>query len=176
MPTAHHFLCLFHIQENLRKNLRCKLAQDCLNHTLQHCFKAWAKYYQVKYFTAGIQSTQRVEMMNRIIKNGVSSSSSLLFPEVIELLKEYLPPHILSVQFQQILGSLLYRAMLIPRETINTIQEAANNISLSIDGIQLSDILEIWELSGLTAVYKHYVVLLIDRGTYVLVQLLSTVD
>ncbi|CAG8687834.1 12783_t:CDS:2, partial [Dentiscutata heterogama] len=122
MLTTHHFLCIFHIQENLPK--------DYLNHTLKHCYKAWAKCYQVKYFIAGIQSMQRVEMMNRIIKNGVSSSSSLspsiiesVFLEVIELLKEYLTPYILSVQRQQILGFLLYHAMLIPRETIHAIQE-----------------------------------------------------
>ena len=28
MPNTHHFLCIFHIQENLRKNLVSKLGQD----------------------------------------------------------------------------------------------------------------------------------------------------
>ncbi len=28
IPNTHHFLCIFHIQENLRKNLTSKLGQD----------------------------------------------------------------------------------------------------------------------------------------------------
>ncbi|CAG8647294.1 8828_t:CDS:2 [Funneliformis caledonium] len=28
MPNTHHFLCIFHIQENLRINLASKLGQD----------------------------------------------------------------------------------------------------------------------------------------------------
>ncbi len=28
IPNIHHFLCIFHIQENLRKNLASKLGQD----------------------------------------------------------------------------------------------------------------------------------------------------
>ena len=33
-----------------------------------------------------------------------------------------------------------------------------------LEGIQLSDIIEIWELFGITKSYKHYIILLIDGG------------
>ncbi|EXX64746.1 hypothetical protein RirG_139870 [Rhizophagus irregularis DAOM 197198w] len=172
LPRTHHFLCIFHIQENLRKNLAGKLGkeyqtfykeflhtrnslflddfshrwtrllekypqtQEYFNRTLNNCCQAWAKCYQVKHFMAGIQSTQRVEVMNRLIKEGTSSISSLcnlheqiqklldneaqwsrhnaylqslptnqtpsiiepIFPKIVELMKKYLTPHILSVQ------------------------------------------------------------------------------
>jgi hypothetical protein len=193
MPNTHHFHCIFHIQENLRKNLASKLgqdynsfykdflharnslfeddfrrrwtrlienyplAQDYLNRTLNTCYRSWARCYQLKDFTAGIQSTQRVEVMNRLIKEGSNGSSSLcnlhnqiqvlldeeakwarhntylqslptnqapsiidpIFSNIDELMKRYLTPHILSVQRQQILGSLLYRAKLVSKEVID---------------------------------------------------------
>ena len=112
-PETHHFLCIFHIQENLQKNLAGKLgkeyqsfykeflhtrnssfaddfyrrwirllekypqAQEYLNRSLNNCHHAWARCYQIKSFTAGIQSTQRVEVMNWLIKEDTSSTSLL---------------------------------------------------------------------------------------------------
>lgn len=195
-PETHHFLCIFHIQENLRKNLAGKLGkeyqsfykeflhtrnstfvndfhrrwtrllekypqtQEYLNRTLNNCYQSWARCHQIKSFTAGVQSTQRVEVMNRLIKEGTGSTSSLcnlnvqvqklldneaqwarhnmylqslptnqapsiiepIFLKVVELMKKYLTPHILSVQQQQILGSLLYRAKIISKDLIETIK------------------------------------------------------
>src|SRR5260364_238608 len=113
LSKMHHFLCAFHIQENICKNLRSKLSghydkfykeflhtrnstfeedfhrrwlrlldkypqtNNYFNRTLQGCIRLWARCYQLKCFTAGAQSTQRVEVMNRLIKEGVKSTSSL---------------------------------------------------------------------------------------------------
>jgi hypothetical protein len=114
LPRTHYFLCIvFHIQENLWKNLASKLGQEYqpfykeflhtwnslfssefyhrwtqllekysqtqeyFNWTLNNYCQAWAKYYQIKYFTAGIQNTQWVKVMNCLIKEGTSSTSSL---------------------------------------------------------------------------------------------------
>ncbi|RIB08063.1 hypothetical protein C2G38_2212601 [Gigaspora rosea] len=55
-----------------------------------------------------------------------------IFPEILELLKEYLPPHILSVQCQQILGSL-YRARLISKEMVSTIEENSDQLDCNND-------------------------------------------
>ena len=133
------------------------LAQNYLNRTLNTSYRSWARCYQFKDFTAGIQSTQRVEVMNRLIKEGANSSSSLcnlhdqtqrllddeakwarhntylhslptnqapsiidpIFSNINKLMKRYLTPHILSVQHQQILGSLLYRAKIVLKEAID---------------------------------------------------------
>ena len=127
---------------------------------MNNCAQAWARCYQIKFFTAGIQSTQRVEVMNRLIKEATSSTSSLcnlhvqtqklldneaqwarhnaylqslptnqapsiiepIFPKVVELMKRYLTPHILSVQQQQILSSLLYCAKIISKDLIDIIK------------------------------------------------------
>ncbi|CAG8789746.1 5284_t:CDS:2, partial [Cetraspora pellucida] len=111
----------------------------------------------------------------------VSSIIESIFLEVLKLLKDYLPSHILSVQYQQILGSLLYYARLISKETISIIQEDPDQLSYNtsfledqldrpqiaihslLNRIQLSNVLEIWELFGLTTKYKHFIVLLNDR-------------
>ncbi|CAG8734710.1 18135_t:CDS:2, partial [Gigaspora rosea] len=81
-----------------------KYPQACnyLNNALQNCYKAWAKCFQP------------------------------IFPEILELLKEYLPPHILSVQCQQILGSL-YRARLISKEMVSTIEENSDQLDCNND-------------------------------------------
>ncbi|CAG8436512.1 6429_t:CDS:2 [Scutellospora calospora] len=96
-------------------------SQGYLNHTLHN---------------SGIQSTQRVKVMNRLIKEGTSSTSSLsigpIFHKVFELMKKYLSTHILSIQEQQIYN------------------------------IQPSDIIEIWELLGIVNLNKYYIILLID--------------
>ena len=62
--------------------------QDYFKRTLQGCIKLWARCYQLKYFTAGIQSTQRIEVMNRLIKEGVNNTSSLcnLYEQIQKLL------------------------------------------------------------------------------------------
>ncbi|CAG8774996.1 19182_t:CDS:2, partial [Gigaspora rosea] len=54
--------------------------------------------------------------------NQAPSINEPIFSKVIELMTKYLIPHILSVQRQQIVGSLLYRAKNIPKETINNIK------------------------------------------------------
>ncbi|CAG8856024.1 30465_t:CDS:1, partial [Gigaspora margarita] len=45
----------------------------CLNRALYNEKKYWALCYVSKVFTAGMQSTQRVEGQNAIIKNSVNS-------------------------------------------------------------------------------------------------------
>ncbi|CAG8548192.1 6837_t:CDS:2, partial [Dentiscutata heterogama] len=118
------------------------------------------KYSQIQnYFNrtlqgTGIQSTQRVEVMNRLIKDGIRYTLSLrslhehiqnlldneahqmlsvvesLFLQVSNILKLYLTPYILAIQLQQIAGSLLYRARLRPMEDILELQE---NLQLDYD-------------------------------------------
>ena len=41
---------------------------------------------------------------------------------LMDLMKKYLTPHILSVQQQQILGALLYHSMLVPKDAIKNAQ------------------------------------------------------
>src|SRR6185437_16052257 len=98
------------------------------------------------------------------------------------MMKKYLPAHILSIQKQQIDGSLLYRAKLISKESAGLIQEDLNQLDYDagfledhldrpqaslhslIEDIRLSDVVEIWELFGITNSHKHYVILLNDGG------------
>lgn len=111
-PKAHHMLCLFHIYQNLPKNLR-----SCLGSLYQEFLKdfkeiqqsycesvferrsqglvekytagskyimsllnrkhSWVKCFTSRHFTAGTQSTQRVESENALIQKSVQSSFSL---------------------------------------------------------------------------------------------------
>ncbi|CAB4434524.1 unnamed protein product [Rhizophagus irregularis] len=88
-PTTKHHFCLFHIRKNLEKYFLSKyygekwkkfFATFCStrNSRLYPCREAWALCFTHRAFNAGIQSTQRVESYNGIIKNNVSGSSSLI--------------------------------------------------------------------------------------------------
>ncbi|CAB5382637.1 unnamed protein product [Rhizophagus irregularis] len=54
--------CIFHITQNLPENLKAKL--DYLLHTLDQNSRFWAQTYIHKIFTAGIESTAKVESYN----------------------------------------------------------------------------------------------------------------
>ncbi|RIB16346.1 hypothetical protein C2G38_2190193 [Gigaspora rosea] len=103
-----------------------------------------------------------------------------IFHEVFAIMKKYLPAHIQSIQKQQINGSLLYRAKIISKESINLIREDSDQLDCDysfledqldrpqislyslLDYVQLSDVVEIWELSGIAIQYRYYVILLVD--------------
>jgi hypothetical protein len=112
-PNSYHAHCIYHIGQNLPKNLKGKLGQHysdfiknfykCRNSLCEALFiaqwndllekfplakdyllrvlwpskKSWARCYLRKIFTAGIESTSRVEGMNAIIKKTVRSNSTL---------------------------------------------------------------------------------------------------
>jgi hypothetical protein len=105
--------CIFHISENLSRNLKSKLhnqyesfvhdfflchnslceesfyerwsqltekypnVKDYLMRALYPSRQAWARTFTSKIFTAGIQTTSRVEGLNSIVKRLLTSSSSL---------------------------------------------------------------------------------------------------
>jgi len=114
-PNSAHCLCLFHIDLNLKKNLRSKLttkvfhefrkdffqcrntlapaifevrwknlkekysaASSYLNRQLDPLKTKWAVCYINIQFTAGANSTQRVESLNKKVHDSIKSSSSLL--------------------------------------------------------------------------------------------------
>ncbi|RHZ72158.1 hypothetical protein Glove_245g27 [Diversispora epigaea] len=112
-PKTYPAHCIFHIAQNLPKNLKgklgerwndfikqfyqcrnslCKLlfkqrwnqllndfptAKDYLLRTLDRRCKSWARAYLYKIFTAGIESTSRVEGYNWIIKQQLKANSTL---------------------------------------------------------------------------------------------------
>jgi hypothetical protein len=112
-PETRHFLCIFHIDLNLRKKLKGKLhdqfepfcakflamrnslchrkfetewkeliskfpaCEQYLTRVLYPCRSSWASYAINRNFTAGIQSMQRVEVTNKIIKDKLKKSSRL---------------------------------------------------------------------------------------------------
>ncbi|RHZ84559.1 hypothetical protein Glove_79g134 [Diversispora epigaea] len=112
-PETYPAHCIFHIAQNLPKNLKGKLgerwndfikqfyqcrnslceplfkqrwnqllndfptAKDYLLRTLDRRCKSWARAYLYKIFTAGIESTSRVEGYNWIIKQQLKANSTL---------------------------------------------------------------------------------------------------
>jgi len=114
MPDTFHVHCIYHIGQNLLKNLKSKLgleyndfikawykmrntvsqtefdylwdslleqypaSESYLNRALGSQKHKWAFSYISRIFTGGIQSTQRVEGQNAIIKSAINSHTSLL--------------------------------------------------------------------------------------------------
>ncbi|CAG8625751.1 24141_t:CDS:2, partial [Gigaspora rosea] len=66
--------------DSLKNKLLAKFSDSAsyLNRALFNEKEYWAYCYVSKYFTAGMQSTQRAEGQNAIIKNSVNSSTSLI--------------------------------------------------------------------------------------------------
>lgn len=123
-PDSYHAHCIYHIGQNLPKNLKAKLgnlyndfigkfykcrnshcetlffarwndllenfplAKDYLLRVLWPTNKSWARCYLRQIFTAGIESTSRVEGMNGIIKRTLRSNSTLC--QLVECLSERL--------------------------------------------------------------------------------------
>src|ERR1044072_2391710 len=52
-------------------------ANNYLQNTLYPIRHTWALWYQSLWFTAGIQSSQRIEALNALLKTGVDHTSSL---------------------------------------------------------------------------------------------------
>jgi hypothetical protein len=111
--TTVHFICIYHIDQNIQKKLKSvlgsnftqfhedfyqarnslnvekfnfyweklknnyPLAVPYLNRVLDQNRTAWALCYNRKMFTAGIQSTSRVEAMNSIIASDTNRSTGL---------------------------------------------------------------------------------------------------
>ncbi|CAB4405904.1 unnamed protein product [Rhizophagus irregularis] len=120
---THHFHCIFHIDLNLKKNLKGKLrdqfklfharflemrnslchktfeikwntlidefpaCEQYLTRALYPCKSSWTCYAINQNFTAGIQSTQRVKSINKIIKDTRLNRSSYLTDVVKEVQK-----------------------------------------------------------------------------------------
>jgi len=111
--TAYPIHCIFHISENLPKNLKAKLGNEydsfvrdfflCRNSLCEELFhqrwakliekypnanhylmralfpsrKSWARAFTSSMFTAGMQTTSRVEGYNNIIKRELAACSTL---------------------------------------------------------------------------------------------------
>ena len=124
-PKTHHMQCLFHIYQNLPKNLRsclgslyqeflkdfkevqrsyCESVFERRSQDLAERYAAggkyitmllnrkhtWVKCFTSRHFTAGTQSTQRVESENALIQKAIQSSFSLLqVQEAIEKRLEF---------------------------------------------------------------------------------------
>ncbi|RHZ49584.1 hypothetical protein Glove_519g63 [Diversispora epigaea] len=86
--NVQHLSCIFHIDLNLRKKLKRKLGSQfeefrqkfytCRNSLCKDLFEqSWVISWIHKHFTAGIQSSQRVESINKNIHDKVDRSISL---------------------------------------------------------------------------------------------------
>ncbi|CAG8819415.1 30893_t:CDS:2, partial [Gigaspora margarita] len=105
----YHVHCIWHMSQNLSKWLKAKLestnfkefvcdfwkaqnslkknpsANKYLSNPIYSTQRSWAKLFICRIFTAGMQSTSRVESINAIIYKAVSSSSSIL--DVVQALE-----------------------------------------------------------------------------------------
>ncbi|PKK59057.1 hypothetical protein RhiirC2_871376 [Rhizophagus irregularis] len=79
---------MFEVNWNNLKNTYCQ-AENYLQNTLYKCKESWASCYTLKFFTAGMQSTQRIEGLNGILHREIEASMSLTntFHKIIERLE-----------------------------------------------------------------------------------------
>ncbi|CAG8717918.1 3470_t:CDS:2 [Gigaspora margarita] len=111
MPEIYRINCIYHISQNLIKNLKSKLESD------------WDE------FTARVQSIQCVEGINRIVKSNLTNKTSLskfasvlnsqLAQESMYIHYKFLTPSILSLQRVEIAEAFWYSAILVSKESVN---------------------------------------------------------
>ncbi|RHZ86139.1 hypothetical protein Glove_54g116 [Diversispora epigaea] len=123
--STYQIHCIFHISENLPKNLKSKLelfykrwsnltekysnAKDYLMRALYPNRQAWARTFTSKIFMAGIQTTSRVESLNNIIKRELKANiGNDLFPKIDKVMSKYLTPHILSAEHLEMAQCLYF--------------------------------------------------------------------
>ncbi|KAF0468347.1 protein far1-related sequence 5-like [Gigaspora margarita] len=173
LSDSYHIHCIFHIGQNLIKNLKGKLgerynelstywyqmrnslsynrfddlwnellkkfpdAASYLNRVLYGEKQRWAFCYISRVFTAGMQSTQRVEGQNAIIKSSVNGStlthaSSEFSLDIDKWITTYLIQASLSMQRQEIAQAIWYTS-----QCVNNIQDLAG---LQLDSIEKVDL------------------------------------
>ncbi|CAG8746081.1 14334_t:CDS:2, partial [Funneliformis caledonium] len=122
-PTTKHHFCLFHIRKNLEKHFLSKyrgekwnkfFAAFCYarNSQVESIFEErWAALLEAyvlcfthRAFNAGIQSIQRIELYNSIIKNNVNGSSSLT--ELEHIIERLLAKKSKFIKLNETIGKL----------------------------------------------------------------------
>ncbi|CAG8542026.1 4126_t:CDS:2 [Dentiscutata heterogama] len=83
LPNTKHLFCLYHLSQNLLKNLRCKL---------------------------GMQYTDFIKDFYLACN---SLSESTVFPQVVQQINKYLTPNLATEQQKQIVQSTIYRAQIL---------------------------------------------------------------
>ncbi|CAB4416816.1 unnamed protein product [Rhizophagus irregularis] len=118
-----------------------ELCRSYLKKKLYSNRESWARYAISKVFTAGVESTQRVESINEAqysrIKEyygsnpstGLLSTYNMIFKNIDSILKDHLAPIPLSLQRAQMKQSLLYQGILI---SIDQVKESDNEKSNDI--------------------------------------------
>ncbi|CAG8513482.1 6653_t:CDS:10 [Cetraspora pellucida] len=78
LPNTKHYFCLFHIRKNLENHVEI---------TFEKCWADLLQKYpdSVLSFNAGVQTTQRVESYNGIIKKHINGSSSLFELTILKI-------------------------------------------------------------------------------------------
>ncbi|CAG8802597.1 13499_t:CDS:2, partial [Cetraspora pellucida] len=99
-PQTWHMLCIYHLLENVKKKARAKLRaryydmltkyELCYSYLekLYNSRTSWAKYSVAKVFTAGMESTQRVESIIGVIKKHVDHGT--LLKELVNVIEQEL--------------------------------------------------------------------------------------
>ncbi|CAG8721889.1 13737_t:CDS:2 [Cetraspora pellucida] len=139
LPNTKHLFCLYHLSQNLLKNLRCKLGMQytdfikdfylTCNSLSKSVFEARFTNFLNNYLAASsyLQKLFLIEGLNNHIKTAINSSSTLLqsqdrinyndnlvlqtvFPQVIQQINKYLTPNLATKQQKQIVQLTIYRA------------------------------------------------------------------
>ncbi|CAG8655425.1 35884_t:CDS:2, partial [Gigaspora margarita] len=140
-----------------------------LESKLYPCHESWAKYVIVKIFIASTLLKELVVAIEQELEkesfytcirdyygsnlsSGLSSVYNTIFKDIDTVLKDYLAPIPLSLQWTQMNQLLLYHMMLI----------TTNQISELLSDVLSSEIQEVWKVFYITSTKSHYVVILQD--------------
>ncbi|CAG8784710.1 4626_t:CDS:2, partial [Dentiscutata erythropus] len=116
-----NLLCIDVFEQRFQTLLKTFLnANEYLQNLIYSTRHSWARAFTSRIFTAGMQSTQRVESINAIIYKAVSSSSTIFdvaesfvvesfFSDINKIIKKYFSTRIITEIQKQMCESVLYR-------------------------------------------------------------------
>ncbi|CAG8799128.1 24451_t:CDS:10 [Gigaspora margarita] len=164
-PNTKHLFCLYHLSQKISKNLRSKLSKQyadfikdfylARNSLNKNVFETRFTNLLNKYPIVGMQSTQRVEGLNNLIKTAVNSSSTLL--QVMEAIHQRIERESLNQpleQQKQIIQSTLYRAQILD------LWDSDNSLNLQETIFNIDFIENIYDIS------YSYLLALINENNY----------
>ncbi|CAG8581769.1 3053_t:CDS:2 [Cetraspora pellucida] len=149
--NTKHLFCLYHLSQNILKNLKSKLGEQYSNFikdfyiTCNSLSEDNCEHLLIfKIFTEGMQLTQKVKGLNRHIKTAINSPSTLLlvmeinynnhialqyvFPQIVKQINKYLTPNLAAKQQKQIIESTIYRAQALLFNNTNLNKQISNTL------------------------------------------------
>ncbi|CAG8737788.1 15111_t:CDS:2, partial [Cetraspora pellucida] len=168
LSNTKHLFCLYHLSQNILKNLRSKLVMEAIQQHIEH------ENFNEQF---NLWSQERINYNDNIVLRFV-------FSEIIQQINKYLTPNLATEQQKQIVQSTIYRAQIFnlwdsdnslnlqeityDNDFIENIYDISQLYLLAlIKENEYSSVKEVWKTMCLTSAKSIHYVILYENGRYI---------